>query len=111
MTTLAVRFDQELSVAHAIETDSALPCPKGVFSLIRDPWVDRNGSRRTVEPCSLVYGHGGNCETGTRSKDWRTVCGLSLDDLPFVPSPGGMKACSACFDGEETIYVEEAMFA
>lgn len=113
MTTLAVRFDEELSVCHAVASDSLLPCPKGTLKAEPNPWAldNRNGTPRRIVPCSLSYGHLGECSLKTRAEAWTTVCGLSLDDLPFVPSPGGMKPCTQCFDGDEINYVEEAMFA
>lgn len=116
MTTLAVRFDQELSVAHAVDGD--LPCPRGILVAELDPWdLDGNrGHRRRVDPCKLHYGHLFGCSTiaattARRKVATNTVCGLSLADLPFVPSPEGMKPCAGCFDGNEISYVEEVMFA
>lgn len=116
MTTLAVRFDQELSVAHAVDGD--LPCPRGILVPVPNPWDQdgHNGVPRRVDPCKLHYGHLFGCSTlastaARRNVATTTVCGLSLAELPFVPSPEGMTPCTGCFDGNEISYVEEVMFA
>lgn len=114
MSTLAVRFDQELSVAHAI--NGPLPCPRGVLVAETDPWdtTSRHGTFWNVMPCALDYGHDGDCSTWESGKPYpakTTVCGLSVDHLPFVPAPDGMKPYAGCFDGNDEFVVDEALFA
>lgn len=105
MTTLAVRFDEELGVAHRVGS-GYLPCPQGVV-------VDQGGYR-TVKACAMEWGHVGDCTayTAWERRGYSTVCGLDLDALPFVLAPDGLTACPRCFAAEDAAqYVEEAMFA
>lgn len=106
MNGLVVRFDEELSVAHVI-ADGALPCPRGVVVTRPHPWTPSLGTEWSVKPCSLTYGHNGDCEAGIRDKV-TTVCGLPLSSLPFVPIPDGMPACPDCFDTDEVAFIADA---
>jgi hypothetical protein len=89
---LAVRFDEELSVAHRV-ADGWLPCPQGVLV------TGREGVRRVVG-CGDVWGHDGPCAPRHRPSGLVTACGLSLDVLPFVFAPDGCRVCPGCYDDE-----------
>jgi hypothetical protein len=107
MTTLAVRFDQELTVAHQVDR---LPCPQGVVITVDEG--QRTGSVRQLWPCALPWAHGGVCEplVGGR-RHLSTACGLSLDEIPFVVAPSDCRVCPSCFAEDAAVIVEEAMFA
>lgn len=104
---LAVRFDEELSVAHRID-DGYLPCPQAVVVTLGDV----GSSYRLVEPCGGEWGHDGECHRRTGDHTAETVCGLSLSLLPFVPAPAGLAPCPECFSEHRTdVHVEEGLFA
>lgn len=111
MTMRCVRFDQELGVAHEVAS-GFLPCPQALL-------LTNTTGQRVVEPCGLEWAHDGDCQrippgsSYYRTKrQYRTGCGLDLDDAPFVIAPAGLKACPDCFPTTTAAdYVESELFA
>lgn len=100
----AVPFDAELTVAHIIDRDEPLPCPRGVpifepankASYYYAPNRPNVGTVLRVYRCALPPGHNGECEPDYSPWKCVTVCGETVTGT-WINWPSGEAApCPAC---------------